>query len=136
MCIGDTLSLLFPLLYCFSTLLYLLFCVTVNLRLYCFFFHLLLYKAKMIKVRQKWNIVKTLNDRMATSIESQIRQTCFGPYLDIKCVMCESLFLLGVAQLQVHTPIPKLGIPYRLGQETLMFTPKQLSNNGAKVWAH
>ncbi|KAM0051974.1 hypothetical protein Hdeb2414_s0007g00242871 [Helianthus debilis subsp. tardiflorus] len=81
--------------------------------------------AKKIKVRQKWNIVKTLNDRMTASIESRIRQTCFGPYLDIKCVMCDSLLLLGVAQLQVHTPTPKLRIIYRLGQEILMFTPKQ-----------
>ncbi|KAJ0580441.1 hypothetical protein HanHA300_Chr04g0129271 [Helianthus annuus] len=83
------------------------------------------YPQSTIEVREKWCILQSLRDVMTPPIETTIRQTCFGPYLDNRCTICDSLLLIGVAQLQISTPFPHLGISYRLRGGLFTFIPKQ-----------
>ncbi|MFS7985648.1 hypothetical protein Hanom_Chr11g01000991 [Helianthus anomalus] len=61
---------------------------------------------------------------MYGSLEIRFRQGCFGDYLNIKNVICQSNLLLGVLQLQIQTNNPIEGISYAIGVHTLKFTPK------------
>ncbi|MFS7952626.1 hypothetical protein Hanom_Chr07g00609091 [Helianthus anomalus] len=54
-------------------------------------------KVPRIKVRAVWTIVEKLKDKMSASLEIRFRQGCFGDYLNIKNVICQSNLLLGVA---------------------------------------
>ncbi|KAJ0705616.1 hypothetical protein HanLR1_Chr09g0297411 [Helianthus annuus] len=81
-------------------------------------------KVPRIKVRAVWTIVEKLKEKMFASLEIRFRQGCFGDYLNIKNVICQSNLLLGVAQRQIQTDNPIEGISYSIGVHTLKFTPK------------
>ncbi|MFS7965636.1 hypothetical protein Hanom_Chr09g00764541 [Helianthus anomalus] len=71
-------------------------------------------KVPRIKVRVVWMIIEKLKEKMCASLEIRFRQACFGDYLNIKNIICQSNLLLGVAQRQIQTDNPIEGISYSI----------------------